>query len=200
MEESFNKIIQEITNNLDQINEGVFLNNIKDIKEIKDCYELSNKFCETIIDSKKKILLNLSEEKEKFLNNKNLINTNLKNTNNDLNKLMNNLKTIINQSKLKLKNLSSNINDLNSNLNLITGNLEKKKYSLASSRVEKLFQLKNTMTTNIKSLESLQSKIIEEIKTEQISNKKILNSTFTKIRPNRTPSPFTPTRTSTKND
>ena len=71
-------------------------------------------------------------------------------------KLMNNLKIIINQSKLRMKNLYSNINDLNSSLNLITGNLEKKKYSLASSRIDKLFQLKNTMLTNIKSLEYFQ--------------------------------------------
>ena len=199
MEENINNFIQLITNNLDLINTDVFLNNIKNIKEIKECYQISNNFCNTIIDSKNKILLYLSEEKNKIVNNKAQISTNLKSTNNDLNKLMNNLKSIINQSKLKIKNLTSNINDLNSNLNLISGNLEKKKYSLATSRVEKLFQLKNTMLTNIKSLESFQSKIIEEIKTEKINNKNILNSTITKFRPNRTPSPFTPTRTHTKN-
>ena len=198
MEENLNKITQQISNNLDTINTDNFLKNIKDITEIKECYEISNQFCDTITDAKNKILLFLSEEKEKLLKNKTLINMNLKNTNNDLNKLMNNLKSIINQSKLRLKNLSSNINDLNSSLNLITGNLEKKKYSLASSRIEKLFQLKNTMSTNIKSLETLQSNILQEIKSEQIATKKLLNSNLTRIRPNRTPSPFTPIRSNTK--
>ena len=198
MEENLNKITQQISNNLDTINSDNFLKNIKDITEIKECYEISNQFCDTITDAKNKILLFLSEEKEKLLKNKTLINMNLKNTNNDLNKLMNNLKSIINQSKLRLKNLSSNINDLNSSLNLITGNLEKKKYSLASSRIEKLFQLKNTMSTNIKSLETLQSNILQEIKSEQIATKKLLNSNLTRIRPNRTPSPFTPIRSNTK--
>ena len=198
MEENFNKITQQISDNLDSINTDNFLKNIKDINEINECYEISNQFCDTIINAKNKILLVLSEEKEKILKNKTQINTNLKNTNNDLNKLMNNLKSIINQSKLRLKNLYSNINDLNSSLNLITGNLEKKKYSLASSRIDKLFQLKNTMSTNVKSLETLQSNILQEIKSEQISTKKLLNSNFSKIRPNRTPSPFTPIRSNTK--
>ena len=197
MDEILNKIIQQISNNLDRINTEIFLNNLKDAKEVKECYEISNQFSDTIIDSKNKILLYLSEEKEKLLNK---IQKNINDNNNiDLNKLMNNLKSNINQSKLKLKNIHSNINDLNSNLNLISGNLEKKKYSLATSRVEKLFQLKNTMLTNIKSLETLQLNILQEIKSEKLSNKKSLNSTFTKIRPNRTPSPFTPIRESTKN-
>ena len=198
MEEIFDKIIQEISINLDKINTDNFLNQIKEIKEINECYDITKEFCNNISDSKNKILLYLSEEKEKLLMNKTQINENMKNTNNDLNKLISNLKSIINQSKLKLKNLTSNINDLNSNLNLITGNLEKKKYSLATSRVEKLFLLKNTMSTNVKSIESLQLKILEEIKSEQIITKKVLNSTSSKIRPNRTPSPFTPTRKNTK--
>ena len=159
MEEIFDKIIQEISINLDKINTDNFLNQIKEIKEINECYDITKEFCNNILDSKNKILLYLSEEKEKLLMNKTQINENMKNTNNDLNKLISNLKSIINQSKLKLKNLTSNINDLNSNLNLITGNLEKKKYSLATSRVEKLFLLKNTMSTNVKSIESLQLKI-----------------------------------------
>ena len=196
MDEIFNQIIQQISNNLDRINTDIFLNNIKNAKEIKECYELSNHFTDTIIDSKTKILLYLSEEKEKLVNKQKNLNDN---NNIDLNKLMNNLKSNINQSKLKLKNLQSNVNDLNSNLNLINGNLEKKKYSLATSRVEKLFQLKNTMSTNIKSLESLQLNILQEIKSEKLTGKKSFSSTFTKIRPNRTPSPFTPTRENTKN-
>ena len=199
MEENLNGIINKISNILDKIDINIFLNKISDIKEIKECFEASNKFCETITDSKNKILLYLSEEKEKMIIEKNKINSSNKNDNSYLNKLISNLKTIVNQSKLKLKNLSTNINALNSNLNLISGNLEKKKYSLATSRIEKLFQLNNTMSTNIKSLEALQLNILNEIKTEQISSKKSFNSTFTKIRPNRTPSPFTPTRTNTKN-
>ena len=199
MEENLNRITQQISNNFELINTEIFLKSMREIKEIEECPKISSKFCDTIIDCKNKILLFLSDEKEKLINNKTQLNMNLKNTNDDLNKLMNNLKSIVNQSKLRLKNLSSNINDLNSNLNLITGNLEKKKYSLAASRVEKLFQLKNTMTTNLKSLESLQINILQEIKSEQISAKKLFNSTFTKIRPNRTPSPFIPTRTNTIN-
>ena len=199
MEENLNGIINKISNILDKIDINIFLKKISDIKEIKECFEASNKFCETITDSKNKILLYLSEEKEKMIIEKNKINSSNKNDNSYLNKLISNLKTIVNQSKLKLKNLSTNINALNSNLNLISGNLEKKKYSLATSRIEKLFQLNNTMSTNIKSLEALQLNILNEIKTEQISSKKSFNSTFTKIRPNRTPSPFTPTRTNTKN-
>ena len=88
MEENINNFIQLITNNLDLINTDVFLNNIKNIKEIKECYQISNNFCNTIIDSKNKILLYLSEEKNKIVNNKAQMNTNLKSTNNDLNKLI----------------------------------------------------------------------------------------------------------------
>ena len=88
MEENLNKITQQISNNLDTINTDNFLKNIKDITEIKECYEISNQFCDTITDAKNKILLFLSEEKEKLLKNKTLINMNLKNTNNDLNKLI----------------------------------------------------------------------------------------------------------------
>ena len=199
MDINLESFIQQISNILDKININNFLNDIKEIKEINDFYEISNQFCDTIIDSKAKILFYLSEEKEKIFNNKTQIELNLKNANNEQNKLKNNIKSILNQSKLKLKNLTSNINDLNSTLNLITGNLEKKKYSLASSRVEKLFQLKVTMSSNIKSIESLHSNILKEIKSEQNPIKNIMNSTFTKLRPNRTPSPFTPQRTNTKN-
>ena len=199
MKDCLNRIIQNISNNLDKIDINIFLNGIKDIKEIKECFEISNKFCETITDSKNKILLYLSEEKEKIINEKIQINSDNQNDNNYLIMLMNNIKSIINQSKLKLKNLSSNISTLNSNLKLIAGNLEKKKYSLATSRIEKLYQVNNTMSTNVKSLETLQLNILKEIKTEQISSKKSLSSTFTKIRPNRTPSPFTPNRINTRN-
>ena len=193
MEENCKKIIKKISNYLDKINVENFLNKIQSAKEAKDYYEISKEFCDIITDSKKEILSHISDELESLLKTKTEMNSNIKAINNDLNQLMNSLKGIIAQSKFKIKNLTTNTNDLNSNLNLISGNLEKKKYSLAASRIEKLFQLKNTMTTNIKSLESLQLKIIEQIKIEQMNNKKLLNSTMSKIRPNRTPSPFRPT-------
>ena len=190
MEENCKKIIKKISNSLDKINVDNFLNKVQLVKEANEYYEVSKEFCNIIIDSKKEILLHISEEPESLLKAKTEINSNIKVINNDLNQLINNLKGIITQSKFKLKNLTTNTNDLNSNLNLISGNLEKKKYSLAASRIEKLFQLKNTMTLNIKSLESLQQKILEQVKSEQMNNKKMLNSTMSKIRPNRTPSPF----------
>ena len=40
MEETFNKIIQQISNNLDKININNFLNSIKDIKEIKEYLDI----------------------------------------------------------------------------------------------------------------------------------------------------------------
>ena len=190
MEENFKKIINHISNHLEKINVEDFLDKIQTAKEANDYYEISKDFCNTIIESKKQILLNISEELESLVKVKTEINSNIKLINNDLNQLVNNLKGIIAQSKFKIKNLTTNTNDLNSNLNLISGNLEKKKYSLAASRIEKLFQLKNTMALNIKSLETLQLKILEHIKSEQLTNKKILSSTMTKFRPNRTPSPF----------
>ena len=194
MEENFNKFICNISNNLEKINTDEFLNEMKSLKGEEQCYEKSIQFCNIIINSKNNILLILSKEKENYIMNVNQMNSIIKNNKNELNQLINNLKSIVNQSKLKLKNLSSNINDLNSNLNLITGNLEKKKISLASSRVEKLFQLKNTMSINVKSLESLQLSILQKMKLEQSSNKPVLYSTKTKFRPNRTPSPFTPNK------
>ena len=190
MEEDCKKIIKKISNNLDKINVDNFLTKIQAAKDISEYYEISKEFCNIIIESKKEILLYISEDLESLIKIKSQINANIKSINNDLNQLVNNLKGIIAQSKFKIKNLNSNTNDLNSNLKLISGNLEKKKYSLAASRIEKLFQLKDTMTLNIKSLESFQIKILEEIKSEQFSNKKILNSTVSKFRPNRTPSPF----------
>ena len=192
MEENCKKIIKKISNDLDKINVEDFLNKVQSAKEQKEYYEISKEFCETISDSKQSILLNISEELESLVKAKTDINSNIKVINNDLNQLINNLKGIISQSKLKLKNLTSNANDLNSNLNLISGNLEKKKYSLAGSRIEKLFQLKNNMSLNIKSLENFNQKILDTIKSEQLANKKILNSTFSKVHNNRTPSPFRP--------
>ena len=190
MEENCKKIIKKISNDLDKINVDNFLSKLQSAKEQDEYYEISKEFCNTINDSKKSILLNISEELESLVKAKTEINSNIKVINNDLNQLVNNLKATMSQTKLKLKNLTSNTNDLNSNLNLISGNLEKKKYSLAGSRIEKLFQLKNTMQLNIKSLENLNQKILDTIKSEQLSNKKILNSTFSKVRQNRTPSPF----------
>ena len=131
MEDNCKKIKKKISNNLDKINVEHFLNKIQTAKEPKDYYEISKEFCDIINDSKKTILLHISEELELLLKTKTEMNTNIKAINNDLNQLINNLKGIIAQSKFKLKNLTGNANDLNSNLNLISGNIEKKKYALA---------------------------------------------------------------------
>ena len=192
MEENCKIIIKQISNDFEKINVEAFLNKIHEAKEVNECYEISKEFCDVINDTKKDTLSYISQELESLMKVKSEINSNVKTINNDINQFINNIKGIINQSKFKLKNLTSNTNDLNSNLNLISGNLEKKKYSLASSRVEKLFQLKNTMTLNIKSLESLNQKILEQIKNEQINNKKAMSSTISRPRQNRTPSPFRP--------
>ena len=192
MEENCKNIIKQISNEFEKINVEAFLSKIQEAKETSEYYEISKEFCDIINDTKKNTLSYISQELESITKVKSEINSNVKTINNDLNQFINSIKGIINQSKLKLKNLTSNTNDLNSNLNLISGNLEKKKYSLASSRVEKLFQLKNTMTLNIKSLESLNQKILEQIKNEQINSKKAMSSTISRTRQNRTPSPFRP--------
>ena len=192
MEENCKNIIKQISNDFEKINVEAFLSKIQEAKEANEYYEISKEFCDVINDTKKDTLSYISQELESLIKVKSEINSNVKTINNDINQFINGIKGIINQSKFKLKNLTSNTNDLNSNLNLISGNLEKKKYSLASSRVEKLFQLKNTMTLNIKSLESLNQKILEQIKNEQINNKKTMSSTISRTRQNRTPAPFRP--------
>ena len=50
MEEIFDKIIQEISINLDKINTDNFLNQIKEIKEINECYDITKEFCNNILD------------------------------------------------------------------------------------------------------------------------------------------------------
>ena len=192
MEENCKNIIKQISNDFEKINVEAFLNKIQEAKEANEYYEISKEFCDVINNTKKDTLSYISQELESLIKAKSENNTNVRTINNELNQFINNIKGFINQNKLKLKNLTSNTNDLNSNLNLISGNLEKKKYSLASSRIEKLFQLKNTMTLNIKSLESLNQKILEQIKNEQINSKKVMSSTMPRTRQNRTPSPFRP--------
>ena len=66
MDDNFDTFIEQISNNLEKININNFLEDIKKAKETNEFYELSNQFCDTIIDSKSKILLILSEEKEKI--------------------------------------------------------------------------------------------------------------------------------------
>ena len=76
MDINLETFIQQISNILDKINTNNFLKDVKEIKEINDFYEISNQFCDTIIDSKAKILLYLSEEKEIIFNNKTQIDIN----------------------------------------------------------------------------------------------------------------------------
>ena len=59
MEENCKKIVKQISNNLDKINIEAFLNNIQNAKEANKYYEISKEFCDSIIDTKKTILLNI---------------------------------------------------------------------------------------------------------------------------------------------
>ena len=95
------------------------------------------------------------------------------------------------QNKSKLKNLNTNINDIYTNINLINSNIEKRKYQLASSRVEKLLQIKNMILLNIKQLDNNQQKFLDELKYEQFTKKLNHSSSTIKVRPAPTPFPTT---------
>lgn len=56
--------------------------------------------------------------------------------NNEILVIFSNLKNIITKNKTKIKNINSNINDIYTNINLINSNIEKRKYSLATLRIE----------------------------------------------------------------
>ena len=111
--------------------------------------------------------------------------------NNEISVLFNNLKNIVAQNKAKIKNINTNINDIYINLNLINSNIEKKKYQLASSRVEKLLQIKNMILINIKQLDNNQQKFLDELKYEQFSKKLNHSSSTIKVKPAPTPFPTT---------
>ena len=110
---------------------------------------------------------------------------------NEISILLNNIKNIINQNKSKIKNITSNINDIYTGINLVNSNIEKKKYSLASSRISKIISLKNNVLSNIKQLETSQQKIVEEFGINDKSNKFNNSNSTIKVRPAPTPFPIT---------
>ena len=63
--------------------------------------------------------------------------------NNEILVIFSNLKNIITKNKTKIKNINSNINDIYTNINLINSNIEKRKYSLATLRIGKLYRVLN---------------------------------------------------------
>ena len=186
------RIKNSITNDLSNINTDEFLSKLKNSPSVLECISISNEFIETFNEIKSKLISNISDELNQIkhvLEEKEISNNILQN---EILISYSNIKNIINQNKLKIKNISSNINDIYTSVNLINSNLEKKKYSLASSRVSKIISIKNIFLSNIKLLETNHQKILEEIGQEK--NKKLnsssSNSTI-KVRPAPTPFPVT---------
>ena len=186
------RIKNNISNDLSNINTNEFISKLKNSSSVLDCISISNEFIETFNEMKSKLILNISNELNQIKNafeEKEISNNILQN---EMLISYSNIKNIINQNKLKTKNISSNINDIFTSVNLINSNLEKKKYSLASSRVSKIISMKNITLSNIKLLESNFQKILEEIvqdKTKKL-NTSSSNSTI-KVRPAPTPFPVT---------
>ena len=186
------RIKNNISNDLSNINTNEFISKLKNSSSVLDCISISNEFIETFNEMKSKLILNISNELNQIKNafeEKEISNNILQN---EMLISYSNIKNIINQNKLKTKNISSNINDIFTSVNLINSNLEKKKYSLASSRVSKIISMKNITLSNIKLLESNYQKILEEIvqdKTKKL-NTSSSNSTI-KVRPAPTPFPVT---------
>ena len=167
MEEEKNKILNQLSTDLSKINNDSFYREMKNCTKPTECVDVSLKFCELINTVKTEAYKNLNESLESFIKNKVGLDRSFQSLKNDISTLNSNIKTIktlISQSKTKIKILSTNLNDLNSNINLLKSNLEKKKYSLAISRIEKLTQLKDTMSNNIKYIDNFQQKILDEIK------------------------------------
>ena len=184
MEEKANKIINKYTNALSQINPAEYISQIKNIKESSKIIEISKKFCKIIINVKAQILFDISDEiqslvtqKDKsILENNNEILDNRINSRLNNNKIFKELKSILSQFKLKISNILSNISELNSSLTIISTNLKKQKYSLAAVRLEKLFKLKDIMNSNINSLEKLEIKISDSLKSKNILSDNISTS------------------------
>ena len=188
--------IERIKNNISEdfsnITTDEFISKIRNSPSVLECISISNEFIKIFNETKSKIIINISNELNQIkhiIEDKEISNNILQN---ELSILNNNIKNIITQNKLKIKNIASNVNDIYSSVNLINSNLEKKKYSLASSRVSKIITIKNIILSNIKQLENNQIKILEEL--SQDKNKKLnsssSNSTI-KVRPAPTPFPVT---------
>ena len=205
MEENINKITSKLTNVLSQINPNEFLKHIKEAKEPKEYIHLSKQFCELITSVKAQILFDIPDElsslvkKDKLINETNnsfiLNNSNISNTTNNGSKKIDtsfDLKNVLNNFKFKLINLNSNISELNINLNNINGNMKKKKYSLASKRIENLIKLKDKMVLNMNSLEIIKNNLFDNIDKFNISKINI-NKKYSKakiIQLTKTPSPI----------
>ena len=197
MEEKANSIINKLTNVLSGINPAEFMSKIKTTKDCSKILEISKDFCEIITNIKAQILFDISEEIHSLVKEKdNLINdddVNNINLNDDLNnKLITKIKNTLPQIKFKIINLYTDISELNSNLIIISGNLKKQKYSLATSRLEKLFKLKDNMQLNINSLEKLENKFSDSLKINKniVENNNNLKTNIIKTQIPKTPSPF----------
>ena len=191
MDDSFiEKIKNNLSNNFSKININTFTTKLKNSSSVSECILISDEFIESFKEIKSNIISFISDElnniKQK-LEEREISNNVFRN---DLLIIYNNIKNLINQNKSKIKNISSNINDIYSGINLINSNIEKKKYSLASSRINKIIAIKNNLLSNIKLLETNQQKILDEFGNEK--NNKFNNSNSTvKVRPAPTPFPVT---------
>ena len=177
------KIKNNITNNFSKIDTNTLLLKIKNSSSVIECESIFNEFIESFNEMKSNIILSISEELNQIKNNieEKEISNNIINSE---------IKTIISQNKLKIKNISSNINDIYSSINLVNSNIEKKKYSLASSRISKIISIKNTIISNIKQLETSQQKILDEISFDKKNKKGKNNSSNNTIKVKPAPTPF----------
>ena len=185
-----NKILKHISNEFSKINIKNFLNQIQHSEQVTHCLDISIKFCELINDIENNINSAVSDEFESLKKNIGEFEVPNNILNNEILFMISNLKNIIAQNKTKIKNLSSNINDIYTNLNLINSNIEKKKYTLAVARAEKIFQIKNSILINIKQLDNNQHKLLDELKYDK-NNKMSQSSSTVKVRPAPTPFPVT---------
>ena len=188
---NIDRIKNNISNNFSKIDTNTFISKLKNSSSVSECISLSNEFIESYNEIKSDIITFISDElnnlKQSFEEKE--VSNNI--FHNEILVLFNNVKNIISQNKLKIKNISSNINDIYTGINLINSNIEKKKYSLASSRISKIINIKNNLLSNIKQLETNQQKILEEFGNEKNNKFNNNSSSSNKIRPAPTPFPVT---------
>ena len=188
---NIDRIKNNISNNFSKIDTNTFISKLKNSSSVSECISLSNEFIESYNEIKSDIITFISDElnnlKQSFEEKE--VSNNI--FHNEILVLFNNVKNIISQNKLKIKNISSNINDIYTGINLINSNIEKKKYSLASSRISKIINIKNNLLSNIKQLETNQQKILEEFGNEKNNKFNNNSNNSNKIRPAPTPFPVT---------
>ena len=189
---NIDKIKNNISDKFSKINTNTFISKLKNSSSISECLSISNEYIESYNEIKSDIIKFISDElynlKQSFEEKE--VSNNI--FHNEILVLFNNIKKIISQNKLKIKNITSNINDIYTGINLINSNLEKKKYSLASSRISKIINIKNNILSNIKQLETNQQKILEEFGNEKNNKFNNNSNSSNKIRPAPTPFPVTP--------